>query len=245
LETFDPDNIRDYTDALLKAKLQAEEEGKSCKEHLTENALMMAGPATLFLAGSETTSTTLGWAIIYLLHNPIVQEKLHKEIDGVIGRDEVPTLKSKKDLPLLEAFTAETLRMSSLLPLCVLHKTTVDTSFMGYQIPKGTLIVPNLWSLHHDSAFWKEPFKFSPERFLDDEGRFVNPPGGTLLPFGAGPRTCMGEVLARSELYLFLSRLLQKFKFENPPGADLPSLEGDRGVVMHPKPYTVCVKKRD
>lgn len=245
LETFDPDNLRDYTDALLKAKMQAEEEDKSSKEHLTEEAIIMAGLATLFLAGSETTSTTLSWAVAYLLHNPKIQERIQQEIDEVVGRDEVPTLKYKKQLPLLEAFIAESLRMSSLLPLSLPHKTLVDTTFMGYHLPKGTLIVPNLWSLHHDSTIWKDPFKFSLERFLNDEGKFVNPPGGTLLPFGAGPRMCMGEVLARSELYLFLSRLLQKFKFENPPGADLPSLEGDRGVVMHPKPFKVCVKIRD
>lgn len=245
LETFDVHNIRDYTDALIMAKLEAEQEDSSCKEYLTEEAIIRAGLATVFLAGSETTSTTLAWGVRYLLHNPDIQTRLHQEIDQVIGRDETPKLTSKNLLPLLEAFMAETLRMSSILPLDILHRTTADTTLKGYAIPKETTVVPNLWSLHHDSKLWPDPFKFSIDRFLDEEGKFVNPPSGTFFPFSAGRRVCMGEVLARSQLFLFLARLLQKFRFENPPNTDLPCLEGGEGVVMCVKPFNVCVISRE
>ncbi|EDO48207.1 predicted protein [Nematostella vectensis] len=244
VKTFDPENIRDYTDALLKAKQDAEQEDKSSKEHLQESTIIMAGLATLFIAGSETTSTTLGWAVIYLLHNPDVQERLHKEIDDVIGRDAFPQLSKRKELPVLEAFTAETLRLANLAPLAIPHKARERSTLQGFEIPEGTTVFANLWSLHHDPTVWKDPFTFNLDRFLDEEGKFKAPVGGTFLPFGAGPRVCLGEVLARSELFLFLSRMLQRFEFVNPPGCELPSMEGDLGVVLHPMPYTVCVRSR-
>ena len=115
----------------------------------------------------------------------------------------------------------------------------------GYNIPKGTQVTANTWSLHHDPTFWNDPFTFSVDRHLDEAGNFIPPVGGTFLPFGAGPRVCLGEVLARSELFLFLCRLLQQFKFENPPGSELPSLEGDSAIVLHPRPYMVRVMKRN
>lgn len=241
---FDGETIRDYTDALLYAKHQAEREDSANQEYLDNATIVSGGITSLFTAGSETTSTTLGWAIAYLLHNLDLQDRIYKEIDDVIGSDEFPSLSHKKMLPTLEAFTAETQRKANLVPLAIPHKTTVDTVLEGYNIPKGTTILANLWSLHHDPTIWHDPFKFNIDRFLDEEGKFKSPPGGTFLPFGAGPRVCLGEVLARSELFLFLCRLLQKFKFETPPGCELPSLEGHEAIVLHPKPYMVCVKKR-
>lgn len=245
LETFDSDNIRDYTDALIKAKLDAEEEDSSSKEYLTQEAIIQAGMATVFLAGSETTSTTLGWAVRYLLHYPDVQDRLHQEIDNVLGPDEFPTLDYKKSLPRLEAFMTETLRMSSILPLNLLHMTNADTTVKGFGIPKGTIIVPNLWALHHDPKLWPDPIKFNIDRYLDEDGKFVSPPNGTFFPFSSGRRVCMGEVFARSQLFIFLARLIQMFRFENPPNRELPCLDGGEGVVMTTKPFQVCVVKRE
>lgn len=244
LDTFSPDNLRDYTDGLIKAKLDAEQEDTSSKQYLTQEAIMRAGMATVFLAGAETTSTTLAWAVRFLLHNPEVQRRVHQEIDKVLGPDEAPKLDHKKSLPLLEAFMTETLRMSSILPLDIPHQTTSDAIVCGFTIPKGTTIIPNLWALHHDPALWPEPYKFSLDRYLDEDGMFVSPPNGTFFPFSAGRRVCMGEAFARSELFLFLAKLLQKFRFENPPDTELPSLEGGNGVVVSSKPFKVCVIKR-
>jgi cytochrome P450 family 2 subfamily U polypeptide 1 len=174
-----------------------------------------------------------------------VQRILHEEIDNIIGRDGSPKLSDKKDLPILEAFTSEVLRMSYVTPLAIPHKTTNGTSLGGYLIPKGTMVIVNLWSLHHDALIWKDPFKFDPARFLDEDGKYVQPPGGDLLPFSAGPRGCMGEVLARSELFLFLSHLLQRFQFETLSGCKAPSLEGlGCGTIIHPPSYRVSVKSR-
>ena len=105
--------------------------------------------AEVFMAGLETTASTLCWALLYLIHNPGVQQMLHQELDQVIGPERLPELEDKKNLPYLEATITETLRLSSLVPLSVPHKTTVDTTLQGYSIPKGTTVLMNLSSVRN------------------------------------------------------------------------------------------------
>ena len=237
------DNPQDLTDALLKAKKEAEDEDSSVKEFMTDENLIMT-MSEVFIAGMETTASTLCWALLYLIHNPEVQQMLHRELDQVIGPDRLPELADKKNLPYLEATITETLRLSSLISLSVPHKTTVDTTLQGYSIPKGTTVLMNLWSLHHDPEIWNEPEAFRPERFLDEEGNFVPPKADRFLPFSAGRRVCLGESLARLELFLVLARLLHSFKFENPTGCNLPTLEPINGIVLMPQPFSVCALNR-
>ena len=234
---------RDLTDALLKARKEAEDEDSSVKGFLTDDKLIMT-MSEVFMAGMETTASTLCWALLYLIHNPEVQQRLHQELDQVIGPDSLPDPQDKKNLPYLEATIAETLRLSSLGPLGLPHKTTVDTTLQGYNIPKETTVLINLWSLHHDPTIWDDPHSFIPERFLDNDGKFVPPKQDRFLPFAAGRRACLGEPLARVELFLILARLLHSFRFENPPGSDLPTLKPITGIVLSPQPFTVCAFNR-
>ena len=237
------DNPQDLTDTLLKTKKQAEDEDSSIKGFLTDQHLIMT-IGEVFIAGMETTASTLCWALLYLIHNPVVQQRLHQEFDQVISPDRLPELEDKKNLPYLEATITETLRLSSIAALSVPHKTTVDTTLQGYSIPKGTTVLTNLWSLHHDPEIWDDPDAFRPERFLDEEGNFVPPKADRFLPFSAGRRVCLGESLARIELFLVLARLLHSFKFENPAGCDLPTLEPITGIVLMPRPFSVCAIDR-
>ena len=147
-------------------------------------------------------------------------------------------------MPLLEATITETLRITSLLPLAVPHKAVVDATLQGYHIPKGTTVLVNLWSLHHDPDVWDDPNDFRPQRLVDNDGNFVSPKADLFLPFSDGRRGCLGESLAQIELFLVLARLLHSFKFENPQGCDLPTLEPDVGVVLMPHPFNVCAIKR-
>ena len=243
MDAWRVDIPQDLTDILLKTKKQAEDEDSSIKGFLTDQHLIMT-MGEMFLAGMETTASTLCWALLYLIHNPEVQQRLHQELDQVIGPDRLPELEDKKNLPYLEATITETLRLSSIGALSIPHKTTVDTTLQGYSIPKGTIVLTNLWSLHHDPEIWDDPDAFRPERFLDDEGNFVPPKADRLLPFSAGRRVCLGESLARIELFLVLARLLHSFKLENPPGSDLPTLEPVAGLAWMPRPFNVCALKR-
>ena len=108
-------------------------------------------------------------------------------------------------------------------------------------------MMTNLWAIHHDPKEWEDPDVFKPERFLDVEGNFsVSGPNGyrSYLPFSAGRRVCLGESLAKIELFLVTSRLLHQFKFEPAPEAQLPELSGIVGVVLVPESYKICIKNR-
>lgn len=242
--TFDKENLRDYTDLMLNAKIEAQNENSLDLKYLDDRHLITS-ITTLFIAGSETAATTLVWAVLYLLHFPIIQRRLHEEIDKRIGTEQRIHLDKRKSLPYLEAFICETMRFTSVLPLSVPHKATMDTILQGHFIPKGATVIINIWALHRDPSMWKDPYCFCPDRFIDGEGKFVFPSGDCFLPFGAGPRSCMGEVLARCELFLFLANLLQRYSLENHSEVELPSLEPlPGGAVLQPRIENVQFKKR-
>ena len=138
----------------------------------------------LFTAGSEGTSTTLTWAIIYMSLNQDIQSRCRAEIEAVIGRDQLPRMHHRSELPFTEACIMETQRLADVVPLGVPHAATEDVHFRGFLIPKATMILPNLYSVHMDPERWPEPDKFQPERFLDDEGKIVR--REELIPFSVG-----------------------------------------------------------
>lgn len=243
LESYEPGKIRGFTDALIKVMKDNEQDDTQITSLISEDHVLMS-MADMFAAGSETLTSTLLWVLLLFNNFPEIQEKVHRELDEVIGPKRLPSLKDKKRLPYLEATIAEVLRLRPPAPLGVPHKALVDTTLNGYNIPKGTTLIVNLWAIHHDPKHWENPSEFDPERFLDKNGNVVNPASMSYLPFSAGRRVCLGELLAKAELFLFVAQLLHQFKIENPPGCPLPSLEGDIGMGLKPKPYKVCIKRR-
>ncbi|XP_020896628.2 steroid 17-alpha-hydroxylase/17,20 lyase [Exaiptasia diaphana] len=191
----------------------------------------------MFSGGNESSVTTLRWLFAHLLRNPDIQDKLHAELDRVVGRDPktAPTIKDRENLPYLEASILETMRMASPVPLAVPHKTTRDTTVQGYSIPKNTTVILNLWAIHHNTDDWQKHDVFDPSRFLGEDGKISSFKTRNLLPFGAGRRVCIGETDAKTVLFLFASRFLHKFKLEHTEA--LPEMVGHLGVVNFPKPY--------
>ncbi|XP_061685178.1 cytochrome P450 2U1 isoform X2 [Syngnathoides biaculeatus] len=122
----------------------------------------------------------------------------------------------------------------------VVHPDVQD--FRGFTIPQGTVLLPNLWSVHRDPAVWEQPDTFRPERFLDDEGKLVRKE--CFMPFGIGRRVCMGEQLAKMELFLMVTGLLQAFTFRLPAGAPPPPMHGRFGLTLAPCPFVVCASPR-
>ena len=241
LETFQPGKIRGFTDALIKAlKDNGKEETMNT---ITEEHILMS-MADFFAAGAETSTSTLLWIFLFINNHPEVQKKLHQEIDEVVGRKRRPCLRDKKNMPYLEATIAEALRLRPVAPLGIPHKAIADTTLNGYKIPKDTTLILNLWAMHHDDRHWQNPSEFDPERFLDTNGNVLSPASMSYLPFSAGRRVCLGELLAKAELFLFVAQLMQQFTIENPPSCPVPSLEGDICLCLKPKPYQVCFKKR-
>jgi len=202
---------------------------------------LVATIADLFLAGSDTTTTTLRWALFYMASNPDIQSAVHREIVDSFGHDEFPSFADRVKLPYTEATLLEVQRSANLLPLSLVHVVTENAQLAGYDIPKGTWIVPLIWAVHHNPAYFPEPDKFDPGRFLDEKKTIKrNMP---LIPFSVGKRICLGESLARMELFLFFTALLQKFEFYF-PSKDYAVAAPFVGFLRSPSKYLICARKR-
>ncbi|XP_033220454.1 cytochrome P450 306a1 [Belonocnema kinseyi] len=196
--------------------------------------------ADMFGAGVDTTITTLRWFLLFMAVYPNEQEEILKEMDNVLcGRG--PTLNDRPSLPRLEAAIAETQRIRSIVPLGFPHGCMKDAVIEGYDIPKGTMIVPLQWAIHMDPKFWPEPEIFRPARFLTEEGNLAKP--DAFMPFQSGKRICVGEELAKMILFLFTARILQSFFVSVPPGSS-PCTDGECGITLTPKPHHLVFKHR-
>uniref|UniRef100_A0A8C4WRI1 Cytochrome P450 1A n=1 Tax=Gopherus evgoodei TaxID=1825980 RepID=A0A8C4WRI1_9SAUR len=179
--------------------------------------------------GFDTVTTALSWSLMYLVTYPDIQKKIQEELDQIIGRERRPRLSDRPMVPYTEAFILEMFRHSSFLPFTIPHCTTRDTVLNGYYIPKDLCVFVNQWQVNHDEKLWKEPSKFDPERFLHAGGTEVNKADGEkVLVFGLGKRRCIGETIARWEVFLFLTTLLQQLEFSvsNGKKVDMTPLYG-------------------
>ena len=145
----------------------------------------------LLFAGTETTTNTLTWSIIYLLNYPDVMRKVQEEIDRVLGDNGIPSMVDKQKMPYVEATVMEIQRMADVAPLAVPHSRLEDVALRGYTIPKGTSVIPNLYAVHRDDRIWDDPYQFKPSRFLDKNGEIVR--RIELIPFSVGKLICIGR----------------------------------------------------
>uniref|UniRef100_A0A8C5DQ78 Cytochrome P450 2J5-like n=1 Tax=Gouania willdenowi TaxID=441366 RepID=A0A8C5DQ78_GOUWI len=235
-QNLDPSSSRDYIDSFLIQ--MAEKNDNETGFDLTNLCFCTLD---LFVAGTETTTTTLNWGLLYMIHYPEVQERVHAEIDSVIGSSRQPSMSDRENMPYTEAVIQETQRMGNILPLNLAHMANKDTTLGQYKIPKGTMVLPTLNSVLHDESIWETPHTFNPQHFLDDDGNSRKREG--FIPFSLGKRMCLGEPLAKMELFLFFTSLIQKFKF-TPPAGEKSSLEFVLGSTHCPKPFRICAIPR-
>ncbi|KAI5718576.1 hypothetical protein M8J77_023310 [Diaphorina citri] len=243
--TFDASNIRDMLDSYLFEIEKAKMENRSDQLFNGKNhdRQMQQIIGDLFSTGMETIKNTLQWSLVYMMHYPAVAKAVQDELDTVVGRNRLPTLEDMPFLPYTEATILETLRRSSVVALGTIHAVTRDVKFNGFTIPKNTQIVPLLHAVHMDPELWESPEDFRPTRFLTPEGKVTKPE--FFLPFGVGRRMCLGDVLARMELFLFFSTLMHTFGIESPPGQPLPSLKGNAGVTITPDSHKMKLMAMD
>uniref|UniRef100_A0A669F7Z7 Cytochrome P450 2K1-like n=1 Tax=Oreochromis niloticus TaxID=8128 RepID=A0A669F7Z7_ORENI len=233
-ETLNPQMCRGFVDAFLVRKQTLEESGITNSHFHDDNLLMTV--MNLFAAGTETTSTTLRWALLLMAKYPKIQDEVQEELSRVIGDRQVQVA-DRKNLPFTDAVIHETQRLSSIIPTALPHKTTRDITFQGHFIKKGTTVFPLLTSVLHDPNKWERPHSFYPAHFLDKEKKFVK--RDAFIPFSAGRRVCLGESLARMELFLFFTTLLQHFRFTPAPGVseDELDLTSAVGFTLSPLPH--------
>ncbi|XP_072519864.1 cytochrome P450 2D9-like [Salminus brasiliensis] len=196
----------------------------------------------LHAAGTDTTSNTLRTAFLYLMTHPDIQERCQQEIDEVLEGKAQASFEDRHNMPYTQAVIHESQRVAKTVPLSVPHCTTNDTELMGFSIPKDTLVFPNLASVLNEEGQWKFPHEFNPANFLNEQGQFEKPEA--FLPFSVGPRMCLGEGLARMELFLILVTLLRRFQFFWPEDAGEPDFTPIFGITVTPKPYRMGIRRR-
>ncbi|XP_011495186.1 PREDICTED: probable cytochrome P450 303a1 [Ceratosolen solmsi marchali] len=234
-KTFDPNSPKDLMDIYLQT-LQS----KIPDDTFSEGQLL-AICVDLFMAGSETSSKALCFGFLFLVLNPEVQKKAQQEIDSIIGRERLPSLKDRPRLTYINAVVLESIRMFMGRTMNIPHRALKNTRILGYKIPKDSMLVVNFNRILM-GEFWGDPEEFRPERFIDESGKIVM--SEQYLPFSFGKHRCLGEVLAKSNMFMIMAALLQNFTFAPVPGEEPPRNEYTDGVTASPKPFRVLMTKR-
>ncbi|XP_070556760.1 cytochrome P450 3A24-like [Ptychodera flava] len=194
-----------------------------------------------FLGGFETTSTTMCFLAYVMATQPEIQDKVCKEIDDVMAEYDEPNYQAVAKMPYLDMVVRETLRM---YPPAVRfdRECTEDITIEGYRIPKGMHISVAVYAIHHNPDIYPEPEKFIPERFTKEEKEKRHP--YSWLPFGAGPRNCIGMRFALLELKIGLVRVFTEYKFEPCAETEIPPKLGNSAFLAPPTGITLAVKRR-
>jgi len=208
------------------------------------NKNLLYNTCQLYVAGAETTSTSLEWCCYWMMLRPDLQKRMQEEIDLNVDPSSLPKLEDKSRLPLVEAFILEILRLCPPLPLGVPHATTSEIYFRGYRIPERTIVFSHLGGMLKDPNLFDKPNTFNPERFIDKDGKVDHRKAG-FVPFSVGKRQCLGESLARMELFCFLTSILQNYTVVSPPGQHLEIPERFKvGITSHPPQYEMLLQPR-
>ncbi|XP_037834551.1 cytochrome P450 2K4-like [Kryptolebias marmoratus] len=186
-ETLDPEVCRCLVDAFLICKKHLED-SKIKNSHYHDNNLLYSIQG-LFVAGTDTTATTLKWGLLYLTKFPHIQDRIQEKLSRVVGSCQV-RIEDRKNLPYTDAVIHETQRFANIGPLALPHTTTKDVTLQGYFIKKGTTVLTVLTSVLYDENEWESPHSFNPSHFLDDEGKFIR--RDAFMPFSAGTLLDLG-----------------------------------------------------
>uniref|UniRef100_A0A8C3C9P6 Cytochrome P450 2K1 n=1 Tax=Cairina moschata TaxID=8855 RepID=A0A8C3C9P6_CAIMO len=238
-EEFNENNLTGFVDAFLMKQQQ--------KPHtMFHNESLLFSTLDLFAAGTETTSTTVRWGLLLMMKYPEIQSKAEKSSCTIFCcMLKMPKLEDRKKMPYTDAVIHEIQRFANIVPMGVSRATPTDVNFRGYVIPKVSFgVIPLLTSALNDELHWKTPDQFNPSHFLDADGNFIR--REAFIPFSIGRRACVGEGLAKMELFLFFAGLLRKFVFQAPPGVDKSDLDltADVGFTLNPMPHLVCAGKK-
>lgn len=212
-------NGKTFIDAMLSLQ-------ESEPEYYTDD-IIKGNILTLLLAGTDTSSGTIEWAMSVLLNHPDVLEKARKEIDDQIGHERLVQETDLPNLPYIQCIVNETLRLFPVAPLLVPHEPSEDCTIGGFDVARGTMVLVNAWAIHRDPKVWgDDTLSFKPERF---EG--VGNEGYRFIPFGMGRRQCPGSGLANRVVALAVASLIQCFEWER-VGEEPVGLSEGKGLTM-------------
>jgi cytochrome P450 len=223
---------RDLLDILVRAR-DDEGDGAHLSDREVRDQLV-----TLFLAGHETTSQALTWTLYLLAKNPHVEAALHAEVDGALG-GRSPSYDDLARLPYTEQVVCEAMRLYPPV-YSIARKAHEDTEIGGYPVRAGSEVMLWVYMTHHDPRWYPDPSSFRPERFA--EGADAGRPKFAYLPFGGGPRACIGKVFAMIEARLLLATIVQRFRFELAPGRRVTPLP--RITLVPKQGMTMSLRER-
>ena len=238
METRQNDN--NLTDIFLDADLP---------ETVPDNRLAMSKKGLLcalndlIMAGFETTEATMRWLLLFMIAYPDVQRRVQKEIDEVVGCSRKVDTTDRPKLRYTEATIYEVLRLADMVPFVLPHSVMGDTVLNGYQIGKDTVAMMNFNSMHFEKSFWGDPEVFRPSRLIDANNELDKEKLKHIAPFGLGRRRCIGEHLAKMEVFLLFSTLMQRCCFRKPKG-DVLDFEPLRELLYRPKSFKAIVIER-
>lgn len=212
--SLDESRLRDYMDVYLDERRRAMEEGTLHKSTFTINRLKTIC-VDLLVSGTASSVAQLCWTLKLLARHPECQRRCQDEMDAVLSSaDKLGSVFSKDNLPFTEACLLESARFASVHVVAAPRTNVEEASVCGFRIPAGSRVLANLWLAHRDTGFWREPHVFDPTRFLAEDGRPERK--DAFLPFGLGKRICIGESLAKTQMFVFVTELLKRFTFTVP-----------------------------
>ncbi|XP_044466809.1 flavonoid 3',5'-hydroxylase 1-like [Mangifera indica] len=201
----------------------------------------------LFVAGTDASSSAVEWALTELLKKPTIFKKAQEEMDQVIGRGRRLEESDIPKLPYLQAICKETLRKHPSTPLNLPRLASEDCVVNGYFIPKNTRLQVNIYAIGRDPDVWENPLEFTPERFLTEKNKKIDPRGNDfeLIPFGAGRRICAGVRMGMVQVEYVLGSLIHAFDWKLPEGVKELDMEEIFGLTLHKAvPLTAMVSPR-
>ncbi|KAK6176164.1 hypothetical protein SNE40_014496 [Patella caerulea] len=226
---------------LLQLMLNTHKESTNASaKQMTEDEIL-ANSLFFIMAGFDTTSITLGFALHCLATNPEIQDKAYEEITQKIGK-EAPTYDNLKNLTYIDMIISETLRMYPAATR-LNRRANNDTNINGYDIPNGMIIMVPIYTIHRDPAHWEDPDKFVPERFSAENKDKINP--YAYMPFGLGPRNCVGMRLANLVTKMAIVALLQNFRFIQSPETEVTPKLSKGGFVRSENGIYLRIERRN
>ncbi|CAJ0947134.1 unnamed protein product, partial [Mesorhabditis belari] len=193
----------------------------------------------IWIAGLETTTTTLMWGVNFLLNHEGVMERMQKELDRVVGQERKVEMNDRNQLHYCQAVISEIQRFLNLLPQNLFRVATEDVQVEEHFVEKGTIIIPQISCVLYNEKIFPEARKFKPERFLNEDGTYKK--YQELIPFSLGKRQCAGEGLARLELFLFFTNIIHKYEITSD---EKPTMERSFKTLIHTPDYTCNFKPR-
>ncbi len=236
-----PESEYDFVYAMLDDQKKAKAENR---ETLTDVDIRVC--AWDAMAGAiDTAATSMEWTLYLLAKFPEKLKKVHEELDRVVGPDRLPSLDDVPNLKYLTAVIAENMRFKHFAPQGLPHEAAVDSTLLGYNVPKGTQVFLNFYSLHMNPEYWVKPEEFRPERFLEEESDlldvvlhpetyFMKKESYKFCPYGSGRRRCVGYGLGRISLFLKTAMWLHCFDWGPADGKTIDLDTEILGITMMP-----------